>query len=139
MNGNRSWNCLKLTIGLQKKALNIQARNQKLFRAVGVSWNKGTLINIACTTNKRKASQVKKHSDAFVVDPLKFNHNQGTFFENPFTFFNFRKKAGEASPCPPPLYTWLHVSNYLVKFNNKDTRSRATVKCYSDNCIVDFE
>ena len=28
-------------------------------------------------------------------------HNQGYFFQNEATFFDFQKRAGEASPSPP--------------------------------------
>ena len=39
--------------------ISVQVRNQKVFRAGKVSWNKGTSINILCITHKRKALQGK--------------------------------------------------------------------------------
>ena len=48
----------------------LQARNQEFFGAEKVSWNRGTSINVSCTTHKRNVSQ-GTISAFFLQDALK--------------------------------------------------------------------
>ena len=98
---------------LSRSSCTQQARNQEYFRAGEFSRNQGTSINISSTTHERKAPQ-GKNMGFFLLETLKTTikmrnltqdgQNQGIFFQNQGSFFQFLKKDRGDLPSPPSSY-----------------------------------
>ena len=99
----------------------LQTHNQKFFSAGEVLWSQGTLIKVSSKKHKKKRSRRENFGNFFPQLLLKLHfewniqkdgRNQGLFFQNQGTFYDFQKRAGEASPtfpprsCAPALLQW---------------------------------
>ena len=110
---------------IEGRVSKIQGRNQNFFRAGEVLWNQGALINISLK-NKRKKDPAGKNWEFFLLDTLKTiswieNSTQrwikpGPFFPKSGHFFDFQKRAEEASP--PPLVARLKSSTRIYIIYN---------------------
>ena len=96
---------------------NAQGCNQNFFRAGEVSWNQGTLINISLKKQKKKGP-AWKNWEFFLLDTLitvPWIKILTQRWIKSGSFFDFRKRAGEASPLSP-----LVVHSMLVGAGGND-------------------
>ena len=100
-----------------------QTRNKKSFWAGEVLWNQSTSINLSSKTQEKKVPQGKFWSFfSQILSKLRFEwkiqpkdgHNQSLFFQNQGTFFDFQKRAGEASPPPTLVAPGFIVDDNIV-------------------------
>ena len=84
----------------------VQVPNQDIFGAGEVAWNRGTLINVSCTTSKRRAPQGKILVFQMHTNRALFSKIRTLFLKNQGIFFHFHNRAGDTYP---PVPTQLHV------------------------------